>query len=147
MKALSDFLRPEFLSRIDEVIVFRPLDEEDYRKIAALMLNEYVGSLKEKGITLTFDEGACQVLAAESIHGKSGARDLRNNIRRQVEDRIAMPAGRAGRGRGHRGGRYRPGGPAQRGRPVKIFEKCASAGVLPAGRFFLCREMRKTLDG
>ena len=88
-KALSDFLRPEFLSRIDEVIVFRPLDEEDYRKIAALMLNEYVGSLKEKGITLTFDEGACQVLAAESIHGKSGARDLRNNIRRQVEDRIA----------------------------------------------------------
>ena len=88
-KALSDFLRPEFLSRIDEVIVFRPLDEEDYRKIAALMLNEYVGSLKEKGITLTFDEGACQVLAAQSIHGKSGARDLRNNIRRQVEDRIA----------------------------------------------------------
>lgn len=89
MKALSDFLRPEFLSRIDEVIVFRPLDEEDYRKIAALILEEYVGSLKEKGILLTYTEEACRYLAAVSIHGRSGARDLRNNIRRMVEDKIA----------------------------------------------------------
>ena len=90
LKALSEFLRPEFLSRIDEVVVFRPLDLEDYKKIAALMLNEYVDSLREKGILMKFDDAACALLAEKSIHGRSGARDLRNNIRRMVEDRIAM---------------------------------------------------------
>ena len=90
MKALGEFLRPEFLSRIDEVIVFRPLDVEDYKKIAALMLNEYVGSLKEKGITLAYNQEVCAFLAEKSIHGQSGARDLRNNIRRMVEDKLAM---------------------------------------------------------
>lgn len=90
IKALGEFLRPEFLSRIDEVIVFRPLDVEDYKKIAALMLDEYVHSLKEKGITLTYDQLVCAYLAEKSIHGQSGARDLRNNIRRMVEDKLAM---------------------------------------------------------
>ena len=90
MRALGEFLRPEFLSRIDEVIVFRPLDVEDYKKIAALMLGEYVGSLKEKGIALTYDQEVCAYLAEKSIHGQSGARDLRNNIRRMVEDKLAM---------------------------------------------------------
>ena len=90
MKALGEFLRPEFLSRIDEVVVFRPLDVEDYKKIAALMLNEYVGSLKEKGITLVYTQEVCAFLAEKSIHGQSGARDLRNNIRRMVEDKLAM---------------------------------------------------------
>ena len=90
MKALGEFLRPEFLSRIDEVIVFRPLDVEDYKKIAALMLDEYVGSLKEKGISLTYSQEVCGYLAEKSIHGQSGARDLRNNIRRMVEDKLAM---------------------------------------------------------
>ncbi len=90
MKALREFLRPEFLSRIDETVIFRPLDEEDYKKIAALMLDEYVGSLKEKGIAMKYDDAACVLLAEKSIHGASGARDLRNNIRRLVEDRIAM---------------------------------------------------------
>ena len=90
LKALSEFLRPEFLSRIDEVVVFRPVDLEDYKKIAALMLNEYVDSLREKGILMKFDDAACALLAEKSIHGRSGARDLRNNIRRMVEDRIAM---------------------------------------------------------
>ena len=90
MKALGEFLRPEFLSRIDEVVVFRPLDVEDYKKIAALMLNEYVGSLKEKGITLAYNQEVCAFLAEKSIHGQSGARDLRNNIRRMVEDKLAM---------------------------------------------------------
>ena len=89
MKALGEFLRPEFLSRIDEVIVFRPLDVEDYKKIAALMLNEYVDSLKEKGISLTYNQDVCAYLAEKSIHGQSGARDLRNNIRRMVEDKLA----------------------------------------------------------
>ena len=90
IKALGEFLRPEFLSRIDEVIVFRPLDVEDYKKIAALMLDEYVHSLKEKGIALTYDQQVCAYLAEKSIHGQSGARDLRNNIRRMVEDKLAM---------------------------------------------------------
>ena len=90
MRALGEFLRPEFLSRIDEVIVFRPLDVEDYRKIAALMLDEYVGTLQEKGIALTYTPEACAYLAEKSIHGQSGARDLRNNIRRMVEDKLAM---------------------------------------------------------
>ena len=90
MRALGEFLRPEFLSRIDEVIVFRPLDVEDYKKIAALMLDEYVASLKEKGIALTYNQEVCAYLAEKSIHGQSGARDLRNNIRRMVEDKLAM---------------------------------------------------------
>ena len=89
MKALSEFLRPEFLSRIDEVIVFRPLDVDDYTQIAKLLMEEYVGSLKERGITFTYDDKAARWLAEHSIGGKSGARDLRNLIRREVEDRLA----------------------------------------------------------
>ena len=98
MRALGEFLRPEFLSRIDEVIVFRPLDVEDYKKIAALMLDEYVGSLKGKGIALTYNQEVCAYLAEKSIHGQSGARDLRNNIRRMVEDKLAMALVERGEG-------------------------------------------------
>ena len=89
LKALSEFLRPEFLSRIDEIIVFRALTEEDFRPIARLMLNEYVESLSEKNIELVFDNKTTEYLAKKSINGKSGARDLRNLIRREVEDKIA----------------------------------------------------------
>ncbi len=88
LKVLSEFLRPEFLSRIDEVIVFRPLEENDFVSIARLMLSEYVDSLKEKGVQFTFQDSACQWLAHHAIGGKSGARDLRNLVRREVEDRI-----------------------------------------------------------
>ena len=90
MKALSEFLRPEFLSRIDEVVVFRNLSEEDYGKIAGLMMGEYVESLQERGIRFAFDDAACQWLAKKAHGGRSGARDLRNLIRREVEDKIAM---------------------------------------------------------
>lgn len=89
LKALSEFLRPEFLSRIDEIIVFRLLTEEDFRSIARLMLNEYVETLNEKGIDFVYDNKATAYLAKKSINGKSGARDLRNLIRREVEDKIA----------------------------------------------------------
>lgn len=88
-KALGEFLRPEFLSRIDEVVIFRPLDEADFRKIAGLMLEEYVGSLKEKGIAFRYDQSACDLLARQSVGGRSGARDLRSRIRREVEDKLA----------------------------------------------------------
>ena len=89
MRALSDFLRPEFLSRIDEIVVFRPLNEEDYKKIAVLMLNEYVGMLNERGITLRWTDEAVANIAHRAVGGKSGARDIRNTIRRTVEDKIA----------------------------------------------------------
>ncbi|MDD3231523.1 MAG: ATP-dependent Clp protease ATP-binding subunit, partial [Oscillospiraceae bacterium] len=89
LKALREFLRPEFLSRVDEIIVFRPLSEEDFAKIAKLMLNEYVDSLKERRITFTYDVPAVRWLAKHAYGGKSGARDLRNLIRRKVEDKLA----------------------------------------------------------
>ena len=89
MRALSDFLRPEFLSRVDEVIVFRPLDEVDYRKIAVLMLNEYVATLAERGISLKWSDAAVEWIAHKAAGGKSGARDIRSTIRRTVEDKIA----------------------------------------------------------
>jgi ATP-dependent Clp protease ATP-binding subunit ClpC len=89
MKALADFLRPEFLSRVDEIIVFRQLITDDFKSISRLMLNEYVDSLKERGIHLIYDDKATNYLAEHAIGGKSGARDLRNLIRRQVEDKIA----------------------------------------------------------
>ena len=88
-KALSEFLRPEFLSRLDEIIVFKQLTEEDYVAISKLMLDEYVDTLKEKGITFTYDEKAQKYLAKKSYGGSSGARDLRNLIRKDVEDKIA----------------------------------------------------------
>ncbi len=87
--ALREFLRPEFLSRVDEVIVFRALNEEDFARIARLMLEEYVPALEEKGIRFTFDGEAAALLAQKAYGGRSGARDLRNTIRREVEDRIA----------------------------------------------------------
>ncbi len=88
-KALQDFLRPEFLARVDEVIVFNTLSEESFVKIADLMLSEYIPTLQEKHIAFTFDNKACEYLAKKSCNGKSGARDLRNTIRREVEEKIA----------------------------------------------------------
>ncbi|MCI6653391.1 MAG: ATP-dependent Clp protease ATP-binding subunit [Ruminococcus sp.] len=90
MKALSEFLRPEFLARVDEIIIFRDLDNSDFQKISALLLEEYVPTLKEKGITFKYDEKACKALADKASGGKSGARDLRNLIRKEVEDKIAQ---------------------------------------------------------
>ena len=89
MKALSEFLRPEFLSRLDEIIVFRNLDEDDFVKISKLMLDEYVNSLSEKGIAFNYDESLCKYLANKAYGGQSGARDLRTLIRKEVEDKIA----------------------------------------------------------
>ncbi len=88
-KALSEFLRPEFLSRLDEIIIFRPLTEEDFVEISGLMLNEYVETLAEKGIKFKYDLKARKYLASKSFGGHSGARDLRNLIRKEVEDKIA----------------------------------------------------------
>ena len=73
---------------MDEIIIFHSLSEEDFVKIADLMLSEYVGTLHEKGIEFRYDEAACKYLAEKSCNGKSGARDLRNLIRKEVEDKI-----------------------------------------------------------
>ena len=89
VKALSDFLRPEFIGRVDEVVFFRPLSKEDFVEIARLMLNELVEPLANRGITLTFSEAALSALATAAHGGKRGARDLRNVIRRQVENELA----------------------------------------------------------
>lgn len=98
MKALSEFLRPEFIARVDEVIVFNSLKKDDFVKIADLMLSEYVPTLEEKNIKFTFDEKVCQLLAEQSCNGASGARDLRNTIRREVEEKIANAMIEAGAG-------------------------------------------------
>lgn len=88
-KALSEFLRPEFLSRVDEIVVFRNLDKENLVKIADLMLKEYVNTLKEKKINLSYSKKVLKFLAEKAEDGKSGARDLRKLIRKNVEDKIA----------------------------------------------------------
>jgi len=89
MKALSEFLRPEFISRVDEVVYFSPLTLEHYCKVADLMLKELVEPLRERGIEFSWTQEACQALANKSYGGKRGARDLRNAIRRDVEDNVA----------------------------------------------------------
>jgi ATP-dependent Clp protease ATP-binding subunit ClpA len=89
MKALSDFLRPEFLSRIDEIVVFNPLSIESYRSIAALMLDEMKEPLSEKGITLKYDDKALEIIANKAFGKKFGARDIRKVIRTEIEDKIA----------------------------------------------------------
>jgi len=88
-KALNDFLRPEFISRVDEVVAFKPLSEESLTRIAALMIEEMRQPLLEKLIVLRYDEEALKKLAELSGGGKFAARDLRRTIRKTVEDEIA----------------------------------------------------------
>jgi len=89
-KALGEFLRPEFISRVDEVVYFAPLSKEHFTEIARLMLGELVGPIAERGITFSWSDEAAAHLAQMSADGRRGARDLRNAVRRQVENRIAM---------------------------------------------------------
>ena len=90
LKALREFLRPEFIGRVDEIVVFNDLDEDAFRKIAVLMLDEFKEPLRDKGISFEYTDEAVAQLAKDSIGGVRGARDLRNNIRRKVEDKIAQ---------------------------------------------------------
>ena len=89
MKALREFLRPEFLGRVDEVVVFNELNEDDYQKIARLLIDEFIPSLQDKGIKLTVGENVAEVIAKDAIDGSRGARDIRHIIRKTVEDPIA----------------------------------------------------------
>ena len=89
MKALKDFLRPEFIGRVDEVVLFNDLTEENYADIAKLMLSELEEPLRDKGITLKYAEDVPMAIVKKMDSGVRGARDLRNVIRRNIEDKIA----------------------------------------------------------
>ena len=89
LKALGEFLRPEFMSRVDEIVVFNPLDAASLEKIAALMLDELKEVMEEKFIQFTYDDKAVKYLIKEAKDGRFGARDLRKTIRKKVEDGIA----------------------------------------------------------
>ena len=89
MKGLREFLRPEFISRIDEIVVFRNLSKENFQEITALMLDEMKEPLAEKNMTVTYDDAALAAIAEEAYGKPYGARDIRRVIRQQVEDKIA----------------------------------------------------------
>lgn len=88
LKALESFLRPEFIARVDEIVVFSPLTPESLAKIAELMLTELKDSLSERLIDFNFDNSVCTYLAEKCGNGKRGARELRNTIRREIENKL-----------------------------------------------------------
>ncbi len=88
-KALEQFLRPEFLNRVDEVITFRQLSVEDFRRIVAIMLGQLSDVLKEKGIELRWSEKEEEYIAKNSYSEKYGARNMRRYIQKNIEDVIA----------------------------------------------------------
>lgn len=89
MKALERFLRPEFLGRVDEIVLFNQLTHDNFEKIARLMLDELKESLKDKAIELVYDDSVPVFLAGEAFGSKKNARGLRDAVRRQVEDKLA----------------------------------------------------------
>ena len=89
MKALNEFLRPEFINRVDEVICFNQLTEANFRAIAALMLGELRENMERKNIVLTWDDSLVDHLVREGYSVTYGARNLRRLIQKQVEDQIA----------------------------------------------------------
>ena len=89
MKALGEFLRPEFLSRVDEVVVFKPLTLDAYKGIAGLMIGEMKEPLLEKNITLNGSDEAYELVAKKASGGKFGGRDVRKVVRKDIEDKVA----------------------------------------------------------
>ena len=85
-RALSEFLRPEFINRVDEIITFRQLDKEDFRRIAANMINDLRTALSEKGISVLCTDAALSLIAEKSFSTKYGARNMRRFISRNIED-------------------------------------------------------------
>ena len=89
MKALGEFLRPEFLNRVDEVICFNRLDEQNFAGIARIMLSELQKSLEDKGLHFTWDEDVENYLVKKSYSATYGARNLRRTIQKELEDVMA----------------------------------------------------------
>ena len=88
-KALSGFLRPEFINRIDEIITFRHLDRDDFVKIADIMLSKLRDHFADKGIKRIYNDEVLSLIAKESYSEKYGARNMRRYIERNVEDKLA----------------------------------------------------------
>ena len=88
-RALSSFLRPEFLNRIDEIVTFNSLTEEDFVAIAKLMTDKVAAHMAEKGIRITFDDAVLAKIAKESYSEKFGARNMRRYIEKNIEDLLA----------------------------------------------------------
>ena len=88
-KALAQFLRPEFLNRVDEIITFNSLTPEDFSSIAKIMLEELATALAEKGITLKYTDSAANLIAEKSYSHKFGARNMRRYIQKNIEDQLA----------------------------------------------------------
>ena len=89
MKALGEFLRPEFINRVDEIICFNKLTEENFKSIAELMLGEVRGLMREKGMDFTWDESVLSYLVEKSYSLTYGARNLRRTIQKDIEDAVA----------------------------------------------------------
>ena len=89
MKALEEIMRPEFLNRIDEIIAFNQLTEDNFRLIAEIMLNELKGTLADKEIRLTWDDSLLALLVEKSYSVKYGARNLRRLIEKEIENPLA----------------------------------------------------------
>lgn len=90
VKALREFLRPEFLGRVDEIVAFSPLSDEDFKKIARLMLEELREPLMQKGIRLSYTDAVVDFVVTKADSRHSGARELRHVIRKYVEDALAL---------------------------------------------------------
>lgn len=88
IKALREFLRPEFIARVDEIVVFDPLDTDSLQKITDIMLNDLKNALSERNINFVFDIEVCKYIADKCEKTKSGARELRNIIRRDIETKV-----------------------------------------------------------
>ena len=89
MKALKEFLRPEFIGRVDEIVVFNPLSNENYKDIAKLMLSEITTVLEDKGIKFVYGDEIPETIVNKMDGNSRGARDLRNVIRRNIEDKVS----------------------------------------------------------
>ena len=89
MKALQQILRPEFINRVDEIIAFNKLTEENFRGIAQIMLQELKDALKERGLELSWTDGVVDYLVKKSFSETYGARNLRRTIQKDLEDPIA----------------------------------------------------------
>lgn len=89
MKALREFLRPEFINRVDEVVYFNKLTEENFRNIASIMLKELEDSMAERGISFQYDDSVIDYLTEKSYSAEYGARNLRRTIQREIEDKVA----------------------------------------------------------
>ena len=88
-KALLDFLRPEFINRIDEIITFRSLEKDDFVRIAGIMLNDLADALLERGVQFAYTDAVCSFIAENSFSKKYGARNMRRYIQTEIEDKLA----------------------------------------------------------